>query len=698
MKSPLHRRLVPTSAIALALAAFLGQAASAQSTYTWTPTAASTGYAWTTLAQDNWGTGVGGGYPTFAGDVANVNIDIAGAQTISLGFFVTVGTLNLGDATGGSAITIASGTGNNIFTFDSGVPDVPAQLNLGSVAEPLNRMTSEVVLSSPFQINVGGTSAADAQRIQFDGRFTTNDQPITISGGFFNSGSAQTVFNGALVGSANAVITNNSQSALAINNVQSEFFGKIVVNNRATGSNQAGLTIGHSGSMATASEFEINGFLSGGNTQNGGTVHVGNSADLDFNPGQRLSQNKITFNGGSLHAGGQTFTAAVANMEIKDTVATFDFNSGYSIVTVAGSEGTRVLDVTNVERSQGASVFVRGNLFTDPTSPVATTFTIGNVANYLKGAGAASGNTMSIIPWVLANSGNTSAATSDTFATYTSNGVRPLSTTTEYLTGNLATLTVGAQHNVSTSQINLTAAANPAVTVNSLRFSGGSNSVIDIGAGKTLVIASGGLIFTNSSSSIGTTAGASAGTLQFGENGNPTEGVIWSNGTALNRIGASVRGAGGITKAGTGTLVLTGLNNDYTGLTYVGSGTLQVGEGLSFSTLGLSDEVTIAAGAQLSLIGGNMIVDTATLRLEQYGLFTGKLFLGDNVNEVVGSLWIGDEQMDAGKYGAIGAIGVDFHSEFLTGNGVLEVVPEPASAVFVLMGAGMALVRRRRVA
>src|SRR5690606_7271772 len=144
----------------------------------------------------------------------------------------------------------------------------------------------------------------------------------------------------------------------------------------------------------------------------------------------RLTQNRITFNGGSLNAGGQPLTVAETNRVVRDTVATMDFNSGYSSLTISSSNtnggSARLLEVTDLERSPGASAFVRASLFGNPEATNATTFKIGNAAEYLKGAGASTGTNQSIIPWMVAANTNPSAQNSDTFATHDGNGLRGL--------------------------------------------------------------------------------------------------------------------------------------------------------------------------------------------------------------------------------------------------------------------------------
>jgi fibronectin-binding autotransporter adhesin len=684
----------PFAFAALAALALAGESLHAQTTHTWLFTAPGNTYNWND--PNSWTPSEG--FPNSPGAIANVNIDISGDQTIRLQEPIVVGTLTLGDADGSHRFTIASAVGTDSLTFNSGVVNVPAELNLGNNGKLQQTISAPVELNSNLRVNVGGIDATNAQRITFTGAFDTNDNSTTFVGGVL--GETQITFGaGVLIGGANAVITNNSHGAMVFNGAHSNFAGKIVVNNSASGSNVSGLTIANNGSLASAGEFEINGYLSAGITQNGGTAWVGNGSTI-ANPGQRLTENTITFRGGTLHAGGQPLLAAELNREVRDDVNLFRVNSGYSLLTIASSNNTsnpvtnstRVLSVDSMERQPGASLFVRASQFGNPSSTFATTFLIGNGDDYLYGANGGDGTTTkSIIPWIVAANANASAQSSTTFATYDEvNGLRAL--TTAELAG---TITAGEGHNVQTNNINVPAISS-SVTVNSLAFTLGTGNGSDIGSGKTLIVASGAVSFSNVSGIIGRSGLATAGTLQFGLDNEDTEAVIWANGTNQNTIGASITGSGGLTKAGTGTLILTGLTNTFSGMTYVGGGTLQVGSGFDFSTLGQSEGAVVASGAQLSLAGGDMILDTAFIQLEQYGLFNGKVTLLQDVNETIGALYFGETAMPAGTYGAVGS-GAGFESDtWFSGTGMLTVVPEPGSAALLLGGFGMMLVRRRR--
>ena len=130
-----------------------------------------------------------------------------------------------------------------------------------------------------------------------------------------------------------------------------------------------------------------------------------------------------------------------------------------------------------------------------------------------------------------------------------------------------------------------------------------------------------------------------------------TEGVVWANGGIKDTIGASLTGSGGLTKAGTGTLILTGANG-YTGLTYVSAGTLQVGDGTYRSNLGLDGDITVAGGAVLSLLHPVTLAEDTTLRLQEFGIVVGRVNLAAGVDQPVPSLFLGETAMPPGTYGS----------------------------------------------
>ena len=124
-----------------------------------------------------------------------------------------------------------------------------------------------------------------------------------------------------------------------------------------------------------------------------------------------------------------------------------------------------------------------------------------------------------------------------------------------------------------TATTNVSLSGNPSVsvtnrTINSLRLT--AASTVTITAGNTLTLASGGLLVTGSGATAitnGTLLGAAGQDL-----------VVIHNGTANMTISSAIAdntGATGLTKSGTGTLILSGTNT-YTGVTTINAGTVDV--------------------------------------------------------------------------------------------------------------------------
>lgn len=164
-------------------------------------------------------------------------------------------------------------------------------------------------------------------------------------------------------------------------------------------------------------------------------------------------------------------------------------------------------------------------------------------------------------------------------------------------TGKIVPLTYGgAQNNVATwvGANNVTDDASGYTgsitnsSVNSIRFNGAGPSTVTISPSGALVVGSGGLLQTSN-----VTGGASrilgGGRLISGT----SEFVVTADSlTQLFEINARVAGGTAITKAGDGTLLLSGFG-DYSGATQIQGGTLQVSGGQAIgdnSTVTLSDD------------------------------------------------------------------------------------------------------------
>ncbi|MEX0777410.1 MAG: hypothetical protein WD042_17030 [Phycisphaeraceae bacterium] len=445
-------------------------------------------------------------FPNGAGEVANLNIDITGSVQSVINQDITVGTLNWGDANGAQNWQIGGGgvAGTHTLIFESTTPGGDTFLNVTAVGTSTN-----VFLSTLNKVMLGGTSnllwtagvsGAASHVLNTNTVFDTNGNNVTITGAA-NQRTAWNVF-GDLQG--DGTITYSGAGGINVVGTKS-FAGTFVINgSRSSGGlDFGGLSIGTrtnvaglnpSGAIPDAAEIIINGHIISNtipaNRQSGGVVVVGDGVGvLTANPGQRLTQNLITFNGGSLDHRGALSDGSWSDA-VQDTVAVMNFNCGYNQVSaerVGVTTAGTYLNATTVQRGDGASLFARADNWAGTRR-----FIIGNANDFLIGAGGADDTTTkSIIPWIgvsnTYNPSNAAAQNPEGFTTHTANGIRSLALATEYSTD----LTAGASHNVNTNSFAGMGGVDR--TINALRFT--ANNQQNIGEGLTLTVASGGVFF-----------------------------------------------------------------------------------------------------------------------------------------------------------------------------------------------------------
>lgn len=641
-------RLVGAAAVVAAGAAHADEAV-------WNKTAAGT-YDWTNAV--NWLPATA--CPDGVGQVAGLTNDVAGLQTVQLRRNITLGTLNIGDAAAAGAnygFNLNNKSGEAFaLAFDSGGPQ-PAALNLGSSGTPSATLSVPLSLKSDLVVNLGGVDSANRQNIAFAALTTLEGHSLVFTNGVYGQG--QIIFAAAGDFAGEGTIVNSSSSTLNVDGKKA-FPGRVVASGRASGSNAGTFTF-VGGGFTNAAELVINGALTNGSTQLGGTMHAGHRAVFTVNPGQRWTTRQITLNGGTLDEIGQTASNNGGNPTndwqrgleyVRNDVATVAVSTAYSVVAVTMDTSTTgtMFNVGTLVRQPGATVYFSGPNASNKL------FIAANGGSCQRGADGSGGPlTRSVIPWAGAflagNAGNP-----QTFATYVEGlGVRGLADA-EYSNR----VAAGASYNVSVSSLTLTEDA----TVNALRL-GSNSSPSNIGSNRTLTVASGGVFIT--SGGAGVSGHPSAGTLNFGA----AEGVVWCLAVNTNTIGARITGAGGLTKTGTGVLLLTGANS-YTGATHVSGGTLRVGDGTYGSALGAGD-VRVHAGAALVVSCADALADSAQVSLDLCGFFCGRLQIDAGLNERVKALRLGGEAMPAGTYGASGSGAATVRDDYFAGAGVLTV-------------------------
>jgi autotransporter-associated beta strand protein len=146
-----------------------------------------------------------------------------------------------------------------------------------------------------------------------------------------------------------------------------------------------------------------------------------------------------------------------------------------------------------------------------------------------------------------------------------------------------------------------------------------------IGDASAVTVSAGGLLDLGVvSETIGSLAGA--GNVNVG-----AAAILTAGGTGANTtFSGAISGAGGFTKAGTGTMTLTG-NNSYTGATTVAAGILEIGVG---GDIAQSSSVTTNAGGQLTGLTPYTINGPVT----NNGRITGDVTINGNVTSNNGML------------------------------------------------------------
>jgi fibronectin-binding autotransporter adhesin len=176
------------------------------------------------------------------------------------------------------------------------------------------------------------------------------------------------------------------------------------------------------------------------------------------------------------------------------------------------------------------------------------------------------------------------------------------------------------------------------------------------------------------------------------------------NANATGAFNGYIAGGINLVKTGTGSQSLTGTNS-YTGTTSVSGGTLTIDETTATAAaLTATPSITVQGASTLQLIsvaasGGtvNMLPDTSKVYLSTTG-GTPKVELTlDGNTEVVASFYVNGVQQPAGLYSALAApAGATADESYFTGNGTLDVTPEPAGAGALLVVSAALLSRRRR--
>jgi autotransporter-associated beta strand protein/T5SS/PEP-CTERM-associated repeat protein len=541
----------------------------------------------------------------------------AGAGTMVLGAANTYTgetTINAGTV----AISNGSSFGSNTVTFASNGTTVAALASVqvtnnyaltgnGTMDVGANVLTNSGVISGAGSLTKAGagTMVLGAANT-YAGGTTINAGTVAISNGSsFGSNTVTFASNGTTVAAlASVQVTNNY--ALTGNGTMD--VGANVLTNSGVISGAGGLTKAGAGTMVLGAANTY----TGGTTINAGTVAISNGASF--------GSNTVTF------ASNGTTVAALASVEVTNNYAltgsgTMDVganiltNSG--VISGSGSltklgAGTMVLSGSN--SYTGTTTISAGVLALSNTDALS-----GSTLDYSSAGTISFGSLTGVNLGGLQGSANLALANAPGGAAVALNvGANSSNTTYSGILSGAGSLTKAGAGTLILGQTN-TYAGGTTINAGTVAISNGSSfgsSTVTFGSNGTTVAALASMQVTNNYALTGN------GTMDVGANVLTNSGVI--------------SGAGSLTKAGAGTLVLGvpvnfSRTNTYTGGTTINAGTVAISNRSSFGSSTVtfaSNGTTVAALASMQVtnnfaLTGNGTMDVGANILTARGLISG---------------------------------------------------------------------------
>ena len=612
--------------------------------FTWNKANTDT-YSWINPA--NWTAGAG--FPDAIGDIANLNNNIAGTNTITLDANITLAGINIGDATGSDQFLIQQG----IIANPSILP-LAGYTSVGAGSIVLDGVGYDPLLAS-VAINKTGTGVADeiAALVYFNDplTITASSGKITLSGGL-RSGQSNIIFAGAgaielktgvLITGGN-VIKNDAgtltfTSANTYGGATTLNAGTLVAGAASVLPARTPLTVGASATFNINNQGQVVGSLAGSGlvTSSGGTAGIvfalgrddtsttftgrlspttpANMAVTKAGAGTFTFAPSVasTYTGNTTLWGGNfllDFVNSGANTSLLGASPLFLTGGNFTMKGRAGLATTQTLGAVTVNQMGGTIAVIAGDtsltklalgsiafgasgsnagtlLISAPTNTQVTTSTNTTLANGIYGAGRAVFFDGTNYDWLTSVSASTPFVLSGLAgASYVAfPSAGPGAATTNYLL--TATQTQTAVASVGTLKIAPTAASQSLATGTfDITFGASGGGLLVTGTNAFTISGTGGL-----------KVGASGGDLiihNYNSGGLTISAPIKDNSTSV---------ATRLITAGTGVTTLSGTNT-FTGDVMINSGVL------SFSNAGASGAGTLGLGIAKPVY----IRDGATLR------------------------------------------------------------------------------------
>lgn len=527
-------------------------------------------------------------------------LTLAGANTYTGATTVSQGTLTISGSTNTTAGAVNVGSASVGALIVSGT---------GSLTTTGAMLVGNGVVGNSLTVQTGGSINAASISNPWGANYTV-DGTLTLSGAWSVSTNRTTdTFNGTGIINASSLTIGNATTGI-------NFSGSGIIN--------------LSGALTVTSNFNAGAPFY---TQSSGTLNVGS---IVLGDNQTSTTGSRTFNlvGGRVNVGsggiastGTTTATRVVNLGTGTLGASADWSSslpinlttvaGVTINTVDSVDNTTARTITlsgvlsgtsNSLTKDGAGILVLSgtNTYTGPTTISAGTIQLGNAgtAGAIAPTSAITNNGTLVINRSNASAqgtdfgtiGGSGSLTQAGSGTTTLNAANTYSGTTTITGG---TLSVSADNNLGTAPGSATPAS---VVINGGTLSSSAGFTLNSNRGIAL----------GTTGSTGGTINVAAGTLVYG-------GEIANNG-----------GTNSLTKSGTGTLTLSGINT-YSGSSTITAGTVQIsaannlGDGSVSNTitlgaatlrstgnvysLGSNRSITLTAGATLRADAGTLTVD-----------------------------------------------------------------------------------------
>ena len=502
---------------------------------------------------------------------------------------------------GSGTMTLSSST-SSVWTgtadFQSGILRIasnnPLATNASMTIANVAGGVARLVIGAGFSQTLGANGSATTALSFYGANATvTSDASVLIENdGVLTLGAANTTYTGTGASTGNRPATIMAEGTGRISLNASRTFN--VSDSSLVGADQAELIvsapISASGAFGPSKIGFGNLLFAGTNTYTGNTTLTTGGLFLDYSV---LNTSKLGSAGSLALSGGGNLTllgnaSAATAQEVAGTTLA---SGGFGVVRlVPGGSQKIVLSLGAFTRATSAGT-VRFNLpagTQDSTNGIRTTST--NVNGTLGG-------------W--ATAANVAGLTNFAANDGTGGVVLVTSATKSDIT------TWAVAENVTDGVSGYSGIVPQDIGINSLRFNSAADSAVTIADGRVLTIISGGVLQTSAGGGSTVAPSLTGGRLVSGAD---NELIFTTDVTTPSRpltVSSAIGGALILTKSGDGILKLASANNDFTGVTYLKAGTLQVE-------------------------GGNAIGDTSLLNINSNRASTFQLLANETVGGIVG--------------------------------------------------------------